>query len=208
MTIIAAATQKGGAAKTTLIICLADYVSQCGYRVLIIDADPQSSAWKWFCRRKKLPPIVIVCAPDEVMSTVKANPDYDLYFLDTPGRFDSEIERLLALPDLTLIPTSTSRLDVEESLPTARALKAHGRTFKWVMIKCPPGETRVSKTQLLLDRWGGRVGPVMGHRLVYQDAIAAGRGVIEEQRNGPAADEIRGLWRSIAEIIGLSERKH
>ena len=42
-TIIAVTNQKGGVAKTTTTLCLGSGLAEQGYRVLLIDLDPQGS---------------------------------------------------------------------------------------------------------------------------------------------------------------------
>lgn len=42
--VISIINMKGGVGKTTLCIGIADYLSDVGYKILIIDADPQFNA--------------------------------------------------------------------------------------------------------------------------------------------------------------------
>lgn len=44
--------QKGGVGKTTISIHMADAFSRHGQRVLLVDADPQSSALDWAASRQ------------------------------------------------------------------------------------------------------------------------------------------------------------
>ncbi len=46
-TVIAVANQKGGAGKTTVSVNLAAGLREAGYKILLVDADPQTSALKW-----------------------------------------------------------------------------------------------------------------------------------------------------------------
>lgn len=53
-TIIAVTNQKGGVAKTTTTLCLGSGLAEQGYRVLLIDLDPQGSLsiyviWEIWC---------------------------------------------------------------------------------------------------------------------------------------------------------------
>ena len=46
--IIAVANQKGGQSKTTISTTLSDALTRCGYKVLLIDTDPQASATLYY----------------------------------------------------------------------------------------------------------------------------------------------------------------
>lgn len=49
--LIAVANQKGGCGKTTTVMNLAGGLNKAGYRILVVDADPQASATVWSIAR-------------------------------------------------------------------------------------------------------------------------------------------------------------
>ena len=51
--VIAFSNQKGGSGKSTLSVNLAVLWSNSGYKVAVIDADPQKSLTYWISERKK-----------------------------------------------------------------------------------------------------------------------------------------------------------
>ena len=67
--IISILNQKGGVGKTTLAVHLATGLSRQGGRVLLIDADPQTSALDWSASREEAPLFPVVVSNNAVSRT-------------------------------------------------------------------------------------------------------------------------------------------
>ena len=123
-TIISVANQKGGAGKTTVCMNLAGGLHEAGYRVLVIDADPQQSATKWRNKREEN------ALGFDILSMPRAgihrdlpamNLNYEVILIDCPpGLADNQgqggitIGAVLA-SQVVLVPVQPTFLDYEAS---------------------------------------------------------------------------------------------
>ncbi len=124
---IAIANQKGGVGKTTSAVSLSSEIAQMGYRVLLIDFDPQGSATSG----------VGASIPDE------GNDLYDMFF----GRLKlSEIITETSCPSLSLVPASRDLVGLEIELGKApdrelilkSELEAIQSRYDFIFLDCPP----------------------------------------------------------------------
>ena len=70
---------KGGVAKTTTVLGVASYLARLGYRVLIVDTDPQANATKGICDKKIDKTIRDLLQKDVIDSIKKGKPPMELY---------------------------------------------------------------------------------------------------------------------------------
>lgn len=128
--IISIANQKGGVAKTTTAINLAAGLAQAGYKVLLIDADPQTNTTQVFIHpdteielEKTLYQVILKFAP--IMSVVQATQMQNLSLVPSHLRLSSA--------DLELSQALDNR-----SARLKQALDEARRMFDYIIIDNPP----------------------------------------------------------------------
>jgi chromosome partitioning protein len=205
MRAIAFLTQKGGAGKTTLAASLAVAAAQAGERVIALDLDPQASLARWGQRRATAEaPYKVMVEPleRERLQRLRAILDglagagFTLAVFDTAGADGPAVRLVTEVADLCLLPARPTRLDVEATAATFRAVFLAKRKAAFVLNQCPPTyhSSRAGDAAKGLTALGVLAEPMLSARMDYQDAIAAGLGVTEYERGGKAAQEMKALW--------------
>lgn len=143
MRIYTLANQKGGVGKTTTAINLGAYLALAGFRILLIDLDPQANATS--------------CLGIDHTQLTKGT--YDILIGDTPIS-----EAILHNPSikLTLLPSNAAlagaRVELiqipERERILQRALASIDGRFDYVLIDCPPSLGLLTINGLLAARHG------------------------------------------------------
>src|SRR3984957_16294407 len=130
---IAFLTQKGGTGKTTLAASLAVAAAEAGEKGITLDPDPQGTLAPRVERRERERPPRLRAILDGL-----AGVGFTLAVFDTAGA-DSAAVRLVAdSVDMCLLPSRPSRLDVEATAGTFRAVFLARRRAAFVLNQCPP----------------------------------------------------------------------
>jgi chromosome partitioning protein len=127
--IVTVASAKGGCGKSSLLMLLAGYLAHLGYRVAVIDADPNACYLQWH-RLYEGPPID--CTPEirqeEIVDHAQAKAkEYDVVLIDTAGFGNTTTAFAAGTADIVLIPTMPDRASAVEAMRTAKQVQAFGK---------------------------------------------------------------------------------
>ncbi len=122
--VLAVANQKGGVGKTTLAVNLSAALALEGFRVLLLDLDPQGSATRWL-----LGPDV---EPEEDITGLLEGRSPRPHEVSPRGLFLLPATGKLAAVERNLAGEVGGELVLDEALGAYRA------AYDWVVLDCPP----------------------------------------------------------------------
>ncbi|OWV70215.1 chromosome partitioning protein ParA [Rhizobium sp. R634] len=114
MPVITFANTKGGAGKTTAVLLLATELARKGFRVTILDADPQHWISRWHEISGHVPNVSVIdfvttASLPQHISENKHNTDY--FIVDLPGARNPLLATAVGLSDHVLIPIQGCAMD-------------------------------------------------------------------------------------------------
>lgn len=203
--IIGVLNQKGGVGKTTLSVNLAAALTFQSRRVLLIDADPQGSALDWGVAREDEPLFSVVGLPRATIhrDIEKIGQGYDDIVIDGPPRVTELARSCIMAADLVLIPVQPSPYDVwasEEIIKLYQEALIYKEDLKCAFVI----NRKIANTAIgrdVRDALATYEVPVLEasvtQRVVFAEAAASGRSVIEVDPNSSAAAEINFILKEI-----------
>jgi chromosome partitioning protein len=114
MPVITFANTKGGAGKTTMALVAAGELARRGFRVAMLDADPQQWVSRWMTRMAKMPKFSIVANIDadnieQAIKELKRRADYVV--IDLPCGVTPLLAKGLGLSNHVFVPVQGCALD-------------------------------------------------------------------------------------------------
>ena len=222
-TVIAIANQKGGAGKTTISVNLAAGLHEAGYRVLLVDADPQTSALKWrnHSDENRLG-FDVIALPSQLLNRdiPSISAPYEVCVIDcppggTPGGSktdtrDNITRSAILAANLVVIPVQPSIVDFDAAatmLPLIRQSEvANPKLQVRVLInRKAPARTRLGEQARAgaLEYFEGLAvfKTEVCHRQAFAESPSVGRSILTYETGSKAADEIRRLTQEVIECL-------
>ncbi len=197
MQILAIASQKGGAGKTTLAGHIAVQAERVGAGpVALVDADPQGSLADWWNERAAETPVFVHTSLMRLRGDVERLRDLgiELLVIDTPPAITSTISEVIGISDLVVIPTRPSPHDLRS---VARTVDLAERLDKPVVFVVNGASSRAHITTeavIALSQHGTLAPSIIHQRTDFASSMIDGRTVMEIPRKSPSANEIVELW--------------
>jgi len=202
---LAVVAQKGGTGKTTLAINLAALAASEGWRVALVDCDPQASAASWWHSREG-DDITLIERPASdlpAIQEVAQAEGFDLLVVDTRPSVEGETAQAIRSATVALIPTRPGVLDLRAVASTAQLVKAARVPGVIVLNQCPPPRsdnepTLTAEARAVASTLGLPVAPpVVSMRAALSYSLNDGRAAFEYEPGGKADLETRNLWHHI-----------
>ncbi|HYD30730.1 MAG TPA: ParA family protein [Azospirillaceae bacterium] len=213
MPVVTVASTKGGTAKTTLALCLADWWRHANLTVECLDIDPNRNLSAWIGRCELPITCQSVGEDDVVFAAVEAARRSDMVVIDVAGSLARGMLYAIGAADAVLIPCKPSANDALEAARTRQQIMTaiaaaqkrapnahipHAVVLTQVNRRASVTANTVDQLRVLgVPLLGNSAGPVdMPHRTAYQQASYRGSPL-----DDPAVREDMGVIVSAVEQL-------
>lgn len=183
MPVITIAQSKGGAGKTTLALALASEFEAMGGSVFMLDADRQNSLLNWYRDRIasgregasniKVEDASQLRDADIGAAIAEARKIAQLVIVDSEGTSNFKTAYAAMDSDFVVIPTRSSRLDLERTVETSDMLGKMCRGVPFRVLITQTGQVARSKAEWEIDKQISNALPTFTEQMHTLDAFRA-----------------------------------
>jgi chromosome partitioning protein len=215
MNVIALASRKGGAGKSTLTAHLAAFAQRQGHRCLLVDADPQGSLALWHSRRAGGEPMLETATRGIDRAVAQAMVDgYAWVFIDTSPTMWVVVQEAIRAATMVLIPARPGFFDLAAVRETVTVALKYAKPYAVVINAAPVKRDEKDSPAVALSRgeldrlaipvWSGQI----SSRAAYLTSLAAGMSACELASDSPARNEVARLWSAVERSVAAINSAH
>src|SRR5262245_25324630 len=206
MRVLAFASQKSGAGKTTLAGHIAVQAQRAGTKpVVLVDLDPDASLADWFALREEDDdPLPVARASIKDLPTILQQlraAGAALVVLDTPPTMHHAIDESIMAADLVAIPTRPCAHDLAAACATVEAIQGHGKPFVFVVNGVEPEGELMPEVVMALAQHGSIATVSISRSVAMLETMMDGRTVMELPDSPAPASEVARLWDYLAKRL-------
>ena len=182
MLVLSVIARKGGTGKSSAVRCLAVEGLKAGRRVVILDADPQPTCYRWGQRR--------------AAAGFRAQ-GVDLVLIDTPPTATPAVNAALDLSSGAIVVTRPNPEDLESVQESLRVAGAQKRQVGVILWQAPPDKRvrAVAMAREALEAMKADVCPTaVSASISYPYAYAEALTPQEREPEGRARAELAEVW--------------
>ncbi len=210
--IISVLNLKGGSGKSTISTNLAVAANLDGFRVLLIDTDPQATSIRWAGERPDTAAKISVVAIPDAKALKKQitefTKDYDMIIIDGAPQLDLISTTSIAVSETVLIPVSPSPYDIWATENIVQRVKIaqeiNSKLTAYFIVNRDNPRTLLSQdTNEALKELGLPLFSVKLHnRIAYADSALNGLSVLE-WTDQKAKDEVIALYSELKQLMEI-----
>lgn len=212
--IIAVATQKGGAGKSTIACNLAVIYANMGKKTLLLDSDLQGSSMDFRAIRSEVENIKQFSATQILTPTINKDiqtfSNFDIIIIDVGGKNTKTFRSALVSADIVIIPIQPSPFDLwatEETLETISQIQQLKPLKAFLLLNMVVVGTSISTevTDIINQYVEQYDVPLLSSQLSFRTgfkySIAEGLGITEmpKSKNDKAIEEFESFFKELGD---------
>ena len=210
--VLAFLNQKGGVGKSTLSTNAADYLHRHGGKVLLIDADPQSTASAWAALRDDLPfPVMQLARTNMAQEILGHAINYSHVVIDGPPRTEALSRAVIIASDLVVVHVEASGASDWASQVTVRQIQ-EAQQYKGTLKSVFLVSRAIPNTVLgrairehMADHGIPLLKASVANRVSFAEALTMGKTIFEWSPGSVAAQEFSTFMQELEEFYGQEE---
>lgn len=210
MIVVSILNQKGGVGKTTIAVNLAAALQKDGYKVLLVDSDPQGSTRDWHEANggTVLPVVGIDRETTMEKDLIAVAGDYDMAIIDGAPQIAKLSTAAVKISDLVIIPCQPSPFDIWATADLVEIIQARQQITDgspkaaFLISRIVVGTKLSNEVRDALHEYGLPVlNSTTSQRVAYPTTAATGSTVLVGESNWVAKKEIVAIKNEILEVL-------
>lgn len=204
MRVLAFASQKSGAGKTTLAGHMAVLAQRSGMSsVALIDIDPEASLANWCVQRTDVPMNYARATQADLLQKIESlrAEGTELVVIDTPAALGQSIEAALVVADLIAIPARPCTHDLDAASSIVELVQLAGKPFVFVINGVQADAELPPEVVMTLAQHGPVATTAIPRNIAFVEGMMDGRTVMEINAEPSASGNVQKLWEYLAKRL-------